>query len=353
MPEWTIRSATLDDRDAALRLMARAFAPDANHPALWDWAFVRNPCTSDLYYLVADTGDGLAAQCAAIPVAMVHQGRRIRGLITIFTATDPAFQRLGLFRALAERLYERTTETCPIVYGFPNRRSAPTYYKHLGRVELRPFPQLRRPLRNRGRYPEGNSGTAMAARALDMAGLIGRDRTIGVSLVDDFTGIANPIWQELEPHAGTAIVRDEAFLNWRFVQSPFQYLRFVAVRDGEPVGLAVLAADSSDGKARMMEFMVKPSETAGVARALLSHVIGAATESGAYGLGFIATRRHPQWRALLAAGLLPVMGERLRASRLGAGENAFGVRVNGPGVDPRSVLDIDSWYLSGADQDWL
>jgi len=99
--------------------------------------------------------------------------------------------------------------------------------------------------------------------------------------------------------------------------------------------------------------MVKPGEGVGVARALLSRVIGAATESGAYGLGFIATRRHPQWRALLAAGLLPVMGERLGASRLGAGDNAFGVRVNGPGVDPSSVLDIDGWYLSGADQDWL
>jgi GNAT superfamily N-acetyltransferase len=353
MPEWSIRPATLDDRDLALQLIDRAYGPNANNAALWDWAFVRNPHTSDLYYLVADTGDGLAAQYAGMPVAMVHQGRRIRGLITIFTATDPAFQRRGLFRELAERLYDCTTDTCPIVFGFPNQRSAPTYFKHLGRVELRPFPQLRRPLRNSGGHAGGAAATAIAARALDIAGSIGRDRTIAVSMVDDFTGIANPIWEELEPHVGTAVVRDETFLNWRFVQSPFEYRRFVARREGEPVGLAVLAADSSDGKARLMEFMVKPSERAGVARTLLSRVVQAATDSGAYGLGCIATRRHPQWRALLAAGLLPVIGGRLRASRLGVGDNAFGVRINGHGVDASSVLEIDGWYLSGADQDWL
>jgi GNAT superfamily N-acetyltransferase len=353
MPEWSIRPATLDDRDSALRLMDRAYGPDPTRAALWDWAFARNPHTSDLYYLVADTGDGLAAQYAGMPVAMVHQGRRVRGLITIFTATDPDFRRRGLFRELAERLNASSTDSCPIVFGFPNRQSAPTYFKHLGRIELRPFPQLRRPLRNTGGYAEGGAATAIGARALDIAGSLGTDKTITVSLVDDFTGIANPIWEEVEPHAGTAVVRDETFLNWRFVQSPFEYRRFEARRDGEPVGLAVLAADSSDGKARLMELMVKPSESAGVARTLLSRVIEAATDSGAYGLGCIATRRHPQRRAMLSVGLLPTMGGRLRTRSLDVGENAFGVRVNGPGADPSSLLDIDGWYLSGADQDWL
>jgi GNAT superfamily N-acetyltransferase len=353
MPEWSIRPATLDDRDLALRLLDRAYGPDADRAALWDWAFARNPYTSDLHYLVADTGDGLAAQHTGIPVAMVHQGRRIGGLITIFTATDPAFQGRGLFRELAEQQYARSCGTCPIVLGFPNRRSAPSYFKRLGWVELRPFPQLRRPLRNTGGHAEGGAALALAARAMDVTGRIGRSRTVEVGLVDDFSGVANPIWKAIEPHVGTAIVRDETFLNWRFVQSPFAYRRLVARRDGEPVGLAVLAEDSADGKARLMEFMVKPEEKIGVARALLCDVIEAATESGAYGLGCVATRGHPQRRALLGAGLLPVLGKRLRASPLGAGENAFGVRINGRGVEPSALLDVDEWYLSGADQDWL
>jgi GNAT superfamily N-acetyltransferase len=348
-----IRSATLDDRDGALALMDRAFGPTENRAALWDWAFAQNPHTSDLYYLVADTGTALAAQYAAVPVAMEHQGQRIRGLLSMFTATDPAFQRQGLFRNLAETLYDNAKDTCPIVFGFPNHQSGPTFYKHLSWVDLRPFPHLQRPLRNTGRHSGGSRATALGATALDAVGLIGRDRTVDIRLVDDFTGIADQIWDQVKPQVGTAIIRDESFLNWRFVQSPFEYLRLVAVRGGKPVGIAVLAADSSDGKARLMEFMVAPGEKLGVTRALLSRVIELATESGAYGLGFIATPRHPQSKAMLAAGLLPAMRTRRPASPIDEDTSSFGVRVNGPAVVPSRVLHIDDWYLSSADQDWL
>jgi GNAT superfamily N-acetyltransferase len=352
MSEWTIRSATLGDRDAAIALMDRAYGPSKHRAALWDWAFAHNPYTSDLYYLVADTGTALAAQYAAVPVAMQHEGRPIRGLLSIFTATDPDFQGRGLFRTLAQALYDDVKDTCPLVFGFPNHKSGPVFYTHLGWIELRPFPNLRRPLRNTGEHPAGCWTTALCARALDTLGLIGVDRTVTIGRVDDFTGVADPIWSQLKPRVGTAIVRDETFLNWRFVQSPFAYHRLVATRAGRPVGIAVVATDSEDGKARLMELMVAPGEKPGVTRALLVRVVELATDSGAYGLGFIATRRHPRRKAMIAAGLLPpIRMPPLPPVDEHAG--SFGVRVNGPAVTSSRVLHIDDWYLSSADQDWL
>jgi len=353
MSEWTIRSATLADRDAAIALMDRANGPAKNRAELWDWAFVHNPHTSDLYYLVADTGAGLAAQYAAVPVAMQHDGQRIRGLLSMFTATDPDFQRRGLFRTLAQTLYDNAKDTCPLVFGFPNHKSGPGLYKHLNWVDLRPYPHLRRPLRNGGGHPGGTWATTLGARALDVAGLIGRDKTITVLPVDNFTGISDQIWNQVKSHAGTAIIRDESFLNWRFVQSPFEYLRLVATRDEEPVGIAVLATDRSNGKARLMEFMVATGEKPGVARTLLSHIVELATESGAYGLGFIATPRHPQWKTMLAAGLLPINRMPFQPSSINEYTSSFGVRVNSPAVIPSRVLHVNNWYLSSADQDWL
>jgi len=353
MSEWTIRSATLDDRDGALALMDRSSGPEKNRAALWDWAFMHNPHTSDLYYVVADTGAALVAQYAAVPVAMQHHGQRIRGLLSMFTATDPAFQRRGLFRTLAQTLYDNAKDTCPLVFGFPNHQSGPTFYKHLGWVDLRPFPHLRRPLRNGGGHPGGTWATTLGARALDAAGRIGRDRTITVLPVDSFTGVSDQIWNQVKPHAGTAIVRDESFLNWRFVESPFEYLRLVAMRDEEPVGIAVLGTNRSNGKARLMELMVVPGEKLGVTRTLLSHVIELATESGAYGLGFIATPRHPQWKAMLAAGFLPISRIPFQPSSINERTSSFGVRINSSTVTPSQVLHIDDWHLSSADQDWL
>jgi len=353
MSEWTIRSATLDDRDAAIVLMDRAYGPAKNRAELWDWAFMHNPHTRDLYYLVADTGTALVAQYAAVPVAMQHHGQRIRGLLSMFTATDPAFQRRGLFRTLAQTLYDNAEDTCPIVFGFPNDKSGPVLYTHLNWVALRPYPHLRRPLRNSGKHSGGSRAMALGARGLEAADLIGRDKTITVVPVDNFTGITDQIWDRVKPHIGTAIIRDESFLNWRFVQSPFEYLRLVAIRNDKPVGIAVLATDRSNGKARLMEFMVAPGEKLGVTRTLLSRVIQLATESGAYGLGFIATPRHPQWKAMLAAGLLPAIQAHLPVSPIDERTSSFGVRVNSSAVTPSQILHINDWYLSSADQDWL
>jgi GNAT superfamily N-acetyltransferase len=348
MPDWVIRSATLADRNAALALMERAFGEDRTHGPLWDWAFARNPHTSELYYLVADAGTRLAAQYAAVPVAMQYLGRPITGLLSLFTATDPDFQRRGLFRTLAAGLYDACAESCPIVFGFPNEQSAPSFYKHLGWVDVRPFPHLRRPLRG-----TGAGRAALAGRVLEVAGRLRRDRAVQVVEIPDFTGVAEPIWEAIAPVAGTAIVRDERFLNWRFVDSPYPYVRLAAMRDGVAVGLAVLAGEATAGRARLMELLIAPAEGPGVLRALLARIVELANDLGAYGLGFVATPRHPQYRGLLAAGMLPALHLPPSRSPIDEPMSSFGVRVNGPGVAPSRVLHIDDWFLSSADQDWI
>lgn len=353
MSEWTVRPATLADRDAAIALMDRAFGPSKIRARLWDWAFAQNPHTSDLYYLVADAGTRLAAQYAAIPVAMQYQGQPIRGLLSLFTATDPSFRRRGLFPTLAKALYEHAEPTCPIVFGFPNENSAPTFYKHLNWIDLRPFPLLRRTLRNSGHYPRGRRAATLAARVLEVADRAMKDKTVTVVPVDNFNGIADRLWDLVKPQAGVTITRDAQFLNWRFVQSPFEYLRLVAMRDGQPVGIAVLAADATDGQAKLMEFIVAPGENVQATRTLLARVIDIASQTGAFVLRFVATPRHPQWKTLVASGLLPAVPTTIQLSPIDTPVSSFGVRVNNSRVAASRVLHIDDWYLSGADLDWI
>jgi GNAT superfamily N-acetyltransferase len=176
---------------------------------------------------------------------------------------------------------------------------------------------------------------------------------VRVAEIADFTGVADPIWEAIAPVAGTAIVRDERFLNWRFVESPYPYVRLAALRDGVPVGLAVLAGDAAGGRARLMELLVAPAEGRGVLRALLARIVELANDLGAYGLGFVATPRHPQYRRLLAAGMIPALRLPPSPSPIDEPMSSFGVRINGPGVAPSRVLHIDDWFLSSADQDWI
>jgi hypothetical protein len=350
--DWTIRPATLDDREATLELLEATFGPSPTRAAVWDWVFAANPCTSELYYMVTETGSRIVAQNAFLPVSMQHHGRPVRGLVPVMAATDPGWQNRGALRAMAQTLFDQTSDSCPIVYAFPNPMSASVAYGHLSFVDLRPFPQLRRPLRNTGRHDSGSPATAMGAGILDLTARLARDRRVDITEIEDFSGIANPIWEAIAPLAGTAVIRDERFLNWRFVQAPYRYQRLLARRRGRPVGIAVLTTGDGDGKARLMELMVLPGEPVGVARTLLREVTERATRDGAVGLACIATRRHPQYRALLSAGLVPEPRLSPRPSPLDAAVSSFGVRINGPGVTPARLLHIDDWYLSGADQDW-
>ena len=102
-----------------------------------------------------------------------------------------------------------------------------------------------------------------------------------------------------------------------------------------------------------MELIVSPSAGAGVTRALIARAVALANGQGAYGIGLVATPRHPQYRRLLAAGLIPQLRRGPSRSPIDEPTSSFGVRVIGPGVAPSRVLHIDDWYLSSADQDWI
>jgi len=359
---WTVRRATPADRGAVLELTRRAFlhdAPDPKAGAIWDWIFLRNPSGARMHYLVADAGARLAGQYAVMPVRMQHEGRKVMGLLSLHTATDPDFQRQGILTTLAADLYAQAANEAPIVFGFPNTISGPVLFGKLDWVELRPFPQLLRPIGGvRGPVRQWRPRLERAATVVDMAapllrlagealGKLGGDRTAAVQTLDSFGGWADALWEELSPDLGTCAVRDAAMLQWRYCDSPFEYQRWALVRGGRPTGFAVTTLEDWRGGrlARLMELMVPGSDAAG-ARLLLSEVIRDAARQGAFALSAIAGRRHPHRTAMLQSGLLPVP-----AALAPAG--GFGVRHNGPGVVPNRLFHVDDWYVSGTDLDYV
>jgi hypothetical protein len=276
--------------------------------------------------VVADAGERLAGQYAAVPVRLQHAGTVVHALMSVQTATDPEFQRQGILSALANDLYDRTRERAPVVFGFPNPAVAPARYGRLGWVELRPFPLLGRPL----------------------AGLpLSRPGRAPVSTFESFGDWADELWEALAPSLGTCAVRDAAYLNWRFRDSPYEYECYGVERHGTIVAFAVLGFARSRGRrvAYVMELMARPDDAA-AARSLIAHCAHVAGRSGARAIATIATHRHPHRSALLRAGLVPLPA-RLRSSF------SFGVRHNGPGAVPNQLFHIDDWHLSPADLDYL
>ena len=349
--EWSIRRAREDDAAAVSKLLARAHDNDETGPPSveeWRWLFVENPVDTPMQYFVADANGRLAGQYATLPIRLQILGRHATGLLSLNTATDPDFQRQGVFTSLAERLYEETAGTFALVFGFPNSRSAPGFYRRLGWHDLGRLNVLVRPLRRPSR---GFSRRGVAA-ALSLASppLRGLDRlrrtSIPVEELDAFDDWADAVWERTRPSLGTAVIRDVEYLRWRFDMAPHAYRRWVALGPaGEPIAYAVsrLVPWRGETIGYLMELQ-SPSATA--ALSLLQAVTSDARNGGAIALCTATARRQPHGRALQLFGFVPL-------SLGGARTVSFGARILTEGTPPEAVLTRDAWYLSPADFDWI
>jgi GNAT superfamily N-acetyltransferase len=348
---WITRGATAADRDRAVALLQRAHAGDAANPAeprAWDWLYLRNPADAGLHYLVADAGTRLAGQYATLPVRLQLEGRERRALISLNTATDPAFQRQGIFTTLAERLYSEATPEFALVYGFPNERSSHGLFDRLGWTNLGRVALVARLLRTPPQL------RALRGAVAPMLGLLAvRDAAVReasglrVEPLLSFGPWADRLWHTNANKHGVCVIRDAAFLQWRFVDAPRTYLRWALMHSAEtdPVGFAVSVVTrwNDTPVAWLMELQVRPNVRLG-ADTLLTAVLDDARHRGALAVCSVRTTRTPYRRAMVRAGFLPL-------PRATAPELVFGVRALGDaGV---AAFSAKAWYLSGADLDWL
>jgi GNAT superfamily N-acetyltransferase len=358
-PPIRVRKATIADKEQILRLLERA-SGRPREPLLWDWLFLNNSATSDLYCYVAESDGVIVGQQAAMPVRLTHAGKELAGILSLHSATDPAFQGRGIFTKLATKLQTTAASGRPVLFGFPNPASAPIFYNKLGWVELNPFPVFARPLGNIRRPAKARrpwlAAPARIADALAFGGLVPawgakrRTELTGARAVplEGFGPWADRLWTELRPQLGTCAVRDARFLQWRFCESPFQYRLYGLDRGEGPVGLAVVRCRPWKGgtMADLMELMVSPGDTAGADLLLATAILDAWAE-GAIALRAFVSPRHPHRAAFRKAGFFRLTAK-MRAIY------SFGVCIlDGSMVIPNELMHIEDWYISGADLDFV
>jgi GNAT superfamily N-acetyltransferase len=97
-----------------------------------DWQYRLNPAGKALGF-DAWAGDVLAAHYACIPVQISLEGKLVKALLSLNTATHPAHQGKGLFTMLAERTYAAAAdEGYACIYGIANANSTPGFIRKLG-----------------------------------------------------------------------------------------------------------------------------------------------------------------------------------------------------------------------------
>jgi len=220
--------------------------------------------------------------------------------VPVHVATEAPYRKQGLFSALELRNEaEAAANGAPITITFPNAVSHRIFVQDLGWRDLPRRRLWARPLRVSSiiRYlagrPSGSGGLRPPALEPRQYG------EIRVQPLVRFPVEVNALWREAQ--GGSQFVRDAAFLDWRYANSPREYRRFGAYRASALRGFAVLGHTLKHGvSSGFVADLVAPESAERVA--LLRRCV-AELASGTDAL--IALVPGGQRRSFLRAGFLP------------------------------------------------
>ena len=168
---------------------------------LWRWRYQRNPAGPPVID-VAESGGRIVAHVATIPVRLSKGSAALRAGLWADLMVHPEARGLDLFMRLSESHTRRAKATgIRQLYAFPNDNSYPILKRMLGWKTVQEIDALEAPL-ERLRLP----------RPPLPAGWFFEE-------INEYTLGFNDFWSSVRP-AAISIVRDTAWLRWRYLRKP-------------------------------------------------------------------------------------------------------------------------------------
>ncbi len=322
-------------------LLRRSFPDNAkSRPEVLTWQYWDNPFGAPEVWLWEDAGR-IVGHYAVVAYPGKLDGRPARLGIGIDAAVDPDCQGLRLFGPMAATLYDHALAGAfDAVLCYPNEHSvrgiARQGWRELGLLRTRLLPLQPQWFAGRTGLPAPVLAPAVAV----LRARAGRGR--GAHETTEVAGVpedADLLWAQLDREVASGVVRDGAWLRWRYVDrpGPSPYRCFTARRDGELRALAVTTEQSQRGAtfSYLLELLAV-DDRAG--RAVVA--AAAAASPGSAGILSATLPGSPLARRAAAAGLLPVP-QRLEEKQL-----HFGVVGDDPALHA-------GWSLGWGDLDHL
>ena len=269
-------------------------------------------------------------------------------MISVDALTAPAFRRRGLLtQGVARAFAEWKARGVAFTLGLPNERWG-SRTAEAGWQRLFPLRWLVRPLR-----PEVFAARRLGLPWLRHASVLSRlwERWLHAAVHADpqieFREVAragdvfDELWQRCRSNAAFSVVRDSAWVQWRFLSSPARkYDVELACRNGTAVGYrATYIATAADKTSAFLAELVAPDDDEAARDSLLAGAIATARGAGADVLSTLAVPGSALYASLRRAGFLR--------------GPAFGVHIVPFAEDlPMEHLRRpESWRLSGAEFD--
>ena len=230
----------------------------------WKWLYEKNPAGRPVIW-VAEDGNSIVGHYAIFPVKMKLGENSIMGSQSVDTAVRSEFRRQGILKMLARRVYETGGKKGMLLtYGFTAVQK-PAYrglthtldWRHVclmkSMIYVVNFENVTKEYLTSNRIVLKLTGPlfSLLARAAEFRrNLSFRGECCRISKVPFFDERVNPLWTNVSKQYDLIVVRDKAYLNWRYVENPSNYTIYIADGKESLLGYVVLRETIEDGLRR-------------------------------------------------------------------------------------------------------
>ena len=249
---WTSSRYSHEDAAACLDLLRRVSPETDAGEAYLDWLLERGPAGPAIGVVAKDAASGrLIGQAAMAPIGVRLSSNPATAGLALNPLIDADFQGRGVALDLLRRLDAiAAEENVAFSYAFPDDASLPVLVNQGGFKEIAALSLLIRPLRPE-RLAAKTTGSRVLARTTSIARSVWRmpapsvrQKDVPGLTIDQVTDFDEPFavfWNRVQGCAPLIVVRDSAYLNWRYLEAPGrEYVAFAARSEGKVRATMVL-----------------------------------------------------------------------------------------------------------------
>lgn len=309
---WTMRAATAADKPAVLTLinLIQPHIPWSSEH--YEWQFFEGPGgPAEVRIIEAD--DRVVSLYVGTRKKLWVDGDVVRGVMVQDVLTHPEYRGRGFLNGMAAAFLAEMRESGDYGYTFPNKLSENSF-RRTGWTELMPIPALQLSLPDSG----GRSGPSGQ-----------------LSEIPSFESTVDACWHNATLRIG--VLRDAAYLNWRYGRPKTTYRRFLIEGDR---GYTVLKLyDRGDSKVMHICDLVLRDDARRLCPSVLSEICSIAINAGAGLLTAWLPVGHPYRADFEAVGLSP-----------DTSNDRFSF-TTGPQVALGLLAQHSNWHLTQGDSD--